>query len=216
MIGPDTIIVPMLNGVPWWFAHGEPLRSVDPDGAHRRCLAAGTGRSAASSTPPAAATAPARVVVAHADKLILGDPEGGAERARLPPCALFEEAGIRPEPSNNIRRAIWYKLWGNTTINPLVGADPGHRRPDAGRVQAVPPRRHGRAGRRRRRDRLPDRGERRGPDGGDGAARRVQDLDAAGRRGRPADRARGPARRADRAGAAHRRRPCRTSTRFMR
>ena len=32
MIGPDTLILPMLNGVPWWFVPGEPLRSVDPDG----------------------------------------------------------------------------------------------------------------------------------------------------------------------------------------
>src|SRR5215210_7406061 len=31
MIGPDTMIVPMLNGVPWWFT-GEPLASVDPGG----------------------------------------------------------------------------------------------------------------------------------------------------------------------------------------
>jgi 2-dehydropantoate 2-reductase len=34
-------------------------------------------------------------------------------------CALFDDAGIRSEASDNIRRAIWYKLWGNATINPL-------------------------------------------------------------------------------------------------
>ena len=32
LIGSDTIIVPMLNGVPWWFVDGTQLRSVDPDG----------------------------------------------------------------------------------------------------------------------------------------------------------------------------------------
>src|SRR5688572_31588606 len=32
MIGPETIILPMLNGLPWWFAGGEPLRSIDPGG----------------------------------------------------------------------------------------------------------------------------------------------------------------------------------------
>ncbi len=31
MIRADTLIVPMLNGVPWWFT-GEPLASVDPGG----------------------------------------------------------------------------------------------------------------------------------------------------------------------------------------
>jgi 2-dehydropantoate 2-reductase len=118
LIGPDTVILPMLNGVPWWFAGGEPLRSVDPGGAigaalplpqvvgcvvHASCRRHG----------------PARVIVAHADKLILGEPEGGASERVYRLCAKFERAGIRPEPSNNIRRAIWYKLWGNATINPL-------------------------------------------------------------------------------------------------
>ena len=32
MIGPDTLILPMLNGVPWWFVPAKPLRSIDPDG----------------------------------------------------------------------------------------------------------------------------------------------------------------------------------------
>jgi 2-dehydropantoate 2-reductase len=33
--------------------------------------------------------------------------------------ALFERAGLKPDPTGNVRRAIWYKLWGNATINPL-------------------------------------------------------------------------------------------------
>jgi 2-dehydropantoate 2-reductase len=33
LIGRSTMILPMLNGVPWWFVPGEPLRSVDPSGA---------------------------------------------------------------------------------------------------------------------------------------------------------------------------------------
>jgi 2-dehydropantoate 2-reductase len=118
MIGPETVILPMLNGVPWWFADGEPLRSVDPDGA----IAAALPRDQVVGCVVHAACrreAPNRVVVAHADKLILGDPEGGASERVHRLCALFEGAGIRPDPSNNIRRAIWYKLWGNATINPL-------------------------------------------------------------------------------------------------
>ena len=33
--------------------------------------------------------------------------------------ALCEEAGLRPDITGNVRRSIWYKLWGNATINPL-------------------------------------------------------------------------------------------------
>src|SRR5437868_2125000 len=32
LIGPHTSILPMLNGVPWWFIDGEPLQSIDPGG----------------------------------------------------------------------------------------------------------------------------------------------------------------------------------------
>ena len=118
MIGPDTIILPMLNGVPWWFAEGRPLRSVDPDESIAECLPinqlVGCVVHAACRRE-----APNRIVVAHADKLILGDPAGGAGTRVHKLCALFAKAGIRPEPSNDVRRAIWYKLWGNATINPL-------------------------------------------------------------------------------------------------
>jgi 2-dehydropantoate 2-reductase len=62
---------------------------------------------------------PARILVTHADKLILGEPDGGASERVHRLCALFERAGVRPDPSNDVRRAIWYKLWGNATINPL-------------------------------------------------------------------------------------------------
>jgi 2-dehydropantoate 2-reductase len=118
MIGPDTIILPMLNGVPWWFTERDPLRSVDPDG---RIAGALPQDQIVGCVVHAACRrdGPARVVVAHADKLILGDPGGGAGERVHRLCALFERASIRPEPSNNIRRAIWYKLWGNATINPL-------------------------------------------------------------------------------------------------
>jgi 2-dehydropantoate 2-reductase len=117
LIGPDTQIIPMLNGVPWWFTD-DPLWSVDPDVAigdalpveqvagcvvHASCFRSGANH----------------VTVKHADKLILGEPGGGAsdriERLR----SLFENAGIHCEASENVRRAIWYKLWGNATINPM-------------------------------------------------------------------------------------------------
>jgi 2-dehydropantoate 2-reductase len=118
MIGAGTTILPMMNGVPWWFAEGEPLRSVDPEGAIANALpfdqVVGCVVHAASRLK-----GPARVVVAHADKLILGDPEGGAGERVHRLCALFQDAGIRPDPTNNVRRAIWYKLWGNATLNPL-------------------------------------------------------------------------------------------------
>ena len=118
LIGPETIILPMLNGLPWWFTDGPPLSSVDPQGALAEALPKG---QVVGSVVHASCRRdrPGRVIVVNADKLILGDPDGGTSQRVHRLCALFERAGIRPEPSNNIRRAIWYKLWGNATLNPL-------------------------------------------------------------------------------------------------
>ena len=118
LIGPQTMIVPMLNGVPWWFVEGESLSSVDPEGSIAAALPldriVGCVVHASCSR-----SAPNRIHVRHADKLILGEPRGGSSERIETLCALFERAGIRCERSDNVRHAIWYKLWGNATINPL-------------------------------------------------------------------------------------------------
>ena len=118
LVGPNTIIVPMLNGVPWWFVGDVRLNSIDPDGSIAEALPfeqilgcvvhASCSRSAEGT-----------VIVKHADKLIIGEPGGESSERLARLQGLFERAGLRPDPSGNIRRAIWYKLWGNATINPL-------------------------------------------------------------------------------------------------
>jgi len=118
MIGPETLVVPMLNGVPWWFLDGEPLASVDPGGQIAGLIPAdqliGCVVHAACRRTELNA-----IEIVHADKLILGEPQGGlSDRARTL-ADLFEYAGIRAELSDNVRRAIWYKLWGNMTMNPV-------------------------------------------------------------------------------------------------
>jgi 2-dehydropantoate 2-reductase len=117
LIGPDTAIVPMLNGVPWWFTR-EPLSSVDPNGriADALPLEQVIGCVVHASC---FRSAPNQVNVKHAEKLILGEPDGGVSVRVDEVCQLFERAGVRSEASDNVRGAIWYKLWGNATINPL-------------------------------------------------------------------------------------------------
>ena len=117
VIGADSLVVPMLNGVPWWFT-GDPLRSVDPDG---RIGAAIPQDHVIGCVVHAACrrVAPNHVDLGLAEKLILGEPGGGESPRVARLCSLFEQAGIRCEDSDNVRRAIWYKLWGNATFNPL-------------------------------------------------------------------------------------------------
>jgi 2-dehydropantoate 2-reductase len=116
-IGPATVILPMLNGVPWWFVEGVQLKSVDPDG------------SIAASFPfpqivgcvvhASCNRSDGTVLVKHADKLIIGEPSGETDERVARLSALLDEAGLRPDLTGNVRRAIWYKLWGNATINPM-------------------------------------------------------------------------------------------------
>jgi 2-dehydropantoate 2-reductase len=118
LIGAKTLIVPMINGVPWWFLPGERLESVDRDGRIAVALPEGqlVGCVVHASCSRAA---PNHVVVKHSDKLILGEPHGGVSDRVRELCAIFEHAGISCEASADLRHAIWYKLWGNATINPL-------------------------------------------------------------------------------------------------
>ncbi|NUQ17316.1 MAG: 2-dehydropantoate 2-reductase [Sphingomonas sp.] len=117
LIGPKTQIVPMLNGVPWWFTD-DPLWSVDPDAGIRDAIPV---EQVVGCVVHASCfrTAPNHVTVKHAEKLILGEPDGGSSERVERLCSLFENAGIHCQASDNVRRAIWYKLWGNATINPL-------------------------------------------------------------------------------------------------
>jgi 2-dehydropantoate 2-reductase len=117
VVGRETQIVPMLNGVPWWFTD-EPLWSVDPDLAIADAL---PFEQVAGCVVHASCfrEAPNHVVVKHAEKLIFGEPGGGTSERVERLSTLFTNSGIRCEQSDNIRRAIWYKLWGNATINPM-------------------------------------------------------------------------------------------------
>jgi 2-dehydropantoate 2-reductase len=117
LVGADTVILPMLNGVPWWFTD-DPLWSVDPDCATADALPVEqvVGCVVHASCRRAE---PNQIDVVHADKLIIGEPSGAASDRGHRVGALIETAGIRCEVSDNVRRAIWYKLWGNATINPL-------------------------------------------------------------------------------------------------
>ena len=135
LIGPETLIVPLLNGVPWWFAK-EPLQCVDPDGRIARALP--IDQVIATVVHAACRrTAPSHVVVTHADKILIGERDGEASERIARLFALFGDAGLKPDMTGNVRRAIWYKLWGNATINPLsaltratadrILADPGCR-----------------------------------------------------------------------------------------
>lgn len=117
-VAPDTVILPMLNGVPWWFVEGMRLESVDPDG--RIAAALPFDQIVGCVVHASCSRSDGAVIVKHADKLIIGEPGGGETSERVAQLFdILDQAGLRPDLSGNVRRSIWYKLWGNATINPM-------------------------------------------------------------------------------------------------
>jgi 2-dehydropantoate 2-reductase len=123
LLGADTIVLPAMNGVPWWFMPAAspdavPLASVDPGGLllARLPLARVLGCVVhfAASSP-----APGRIQHGAGERLIVGEPAGGPSTRVAGVCAALASAGFEAEASNDVRRDVWYKLWGNMTMNPV-------------------------------------------------------------------------------------------------
>jgi len=125
LFGPETVVVTMQNGIPFWYFHrhggqheGRQVASVDPTG------------SLANKIPPrrviGCVVYPASELIApgvvrhiEGDRFPVGELDGvsGERVARVSAC--FEHAGFKAPVLDNIRAEIWLKLWGNLTFNPI-------------------------------------------------------------------------------------------------
>jgi 2-dehydropantoate 2-reductase len=125
LLGPDTIVLPAMNGVPWWFFEGLPgpfsgrqLATIDPDGQIDVALPA---RHVIGCVVHAACTTsePGVTVQRAGNGLIVGEPHGGGSARLDRVTEVLRRSGFDVEVSSRIQQAIWYKLWGNMTMNPI-------------------------------------------------------------------------------------------------
>ena len=125
MLGPETNVLPAMNGVLWWFAQGlggplagQPLHSADPGGAIARCIP--VSRVIGCVVHASASTAePGHIVHKGGNGLIIGEPDG-TRTSRLEAIAdALLSAKFAVTISKRIQQDIWYKLWGNMTMNPI-------------------------------------------------------------------------------------------------
>lgn len=121
----QTMVVTMINGVPWWYFHklggayeGRKLESVDPGGVIDAHIA--PDRVIGSVVYPAAElVAPGVVKVIEGNRFTLGEPDGTrSERIERLSQAMMK-AGFKAPVSKDIRGEIWVKLWGNLSFNPI-------------------------------------------------------------------------------------------------
>jgi 2-dehydropantoate 2-reductase len=132
LLDSGTVVLPALNGVPWWYFHRERgdcnrarLQTLDPHGNLERSL--DLDRVIGCVVHLGAERLQAGVVQHTAGRrLIIGEPDGSvSDRARRV-RAVLNEAGFDCEVSPQIRRDIWAKLIGNLSFNP-VAALTGYR-----------------------------------------------------------------------------------------
>jgi 2-dehydropantoate 2-reductase len=125
LIGPETLIMQAMNGVPWWFFHGfggqyagMRLESVDPGGTiaaaiPTRHIIGCVILGGFSSIEPG--------FVRHSagKLLIIGEPDGSDSERLRKLAALLLKATFEVQVSQRIQYDIWHKLLGNMAMNPV-------------------------------------------------------------------------------------------------
>lgn len=130
----DTIVIPAINGIPWWFTQGldnseapaqqlpTQLMALDPSGVIADAI--DPGRIMGCVVYPSCYS-PEPGVSHHSsgNRLVLGEISGHANQSnqdRLDRVvALFNAAGLVAEKTSAIRSAVWEKLLGNACFNPV-------------------------------------------------------------------------------------------------
>lgn len=127
LLGPDTAIVTMQNGIPFWYFHktggpleGSPVHSVDNGGELARRIPA--ERVIGCVVYPASElVAPGVVRHIEGDRFPLGELDGSTSERVQRISESFVRAGFKAPVLADIRAEIWLKLWGNLTFNPISG-----------------------------------------------------------------------------------------------
>ena len=128
LLGPDTLVMTAMNGVPWWFFQGfggalenTSLSSIDPGGLIAKAIPA---HHVVGCVVHASCSLDAPGVVRHhfGQGLILGEP--AEQQGQVSPrvqqlVAVLQAAGFNASASAQIQKDVWYKLWGNMTVNPI-------------------------------------------------------------------------------------------------
>lgn len=126
LMGPDTVVVPLVNGVPWWFLGGGFGASPIDDAE----ALLDPGRRIAGAIPSEAVLgavlhgsfsveAPGVVRNHSGREIVLGEP-GGATTPRLTRVVdMLQQAGFDARTSQGIRQEVWFKLLGNLSTGPL-------------------------------------------------------------------------------------------------
>ncbi len=143
LLGPDTVVVTAVNGVPWWYFYGldgpwadRRLAAVDPGGVQWDGI--GPERVIGCVVYPATEIAePGVIRHVEGNRFSLGEPGGGRSPRAAALSGVLEASGLKAPVRPKIRDELWVKLWGNCAFNPIsllthatleeICGDPGTR-----------------------------------------------------------------------------------------
>jgi ketopantoate reductase/2-keto-4-pentenoate hydratase/2-oxohepta-3-ene-1,7-dioic acid hydratase in catechol pathway len=125
LLGPDTVVLTVQNGLPWWYFQklggqydNQRLQSLDPSGVLTKHI--DPNRIIGCVVyPAAAATAPGVIHHVEGDRFPIGELDG-KETPRVKELHdVFIKAGLKSMVLPDIRSEIWLKAWGNLSFNPI-------------------------------------------------------------------------------------------------
>jgi 2-dehydropantoate 2-reductase len=125
LLGPDTVVVTLQNGIPWWYFMKQPgpyegtrIEAVDPGGVIAASIT--VDRVIGCVVYPAAELiAPGVIRHVEGNRFSVGELDGAdTPRVRMV-SERFRKAGFKAPVLDDIRSEIWLKLWGNLSFNPI-------------------------------------------------------------------------------------------------
>src|SRR4030095_16686984 len=128
LLGPDTAVAFVQNGIPWWYGHGlsksrppaPDLSRLDPDGALAKAVGMHRVVGAVVSSPNHVIE-PGVVENEVPDRNILwvGEPDDRSTPRIEALRAALKAAGIGAPATSDIRYEIWDELMGHLTGSPV-------------------------------------------------------------------------------------------------
>ena len=125
LFGPDTAVVTIQNGIPWWYFQkhggefdGRRIEAVDPNGDIEANIEA--ERIVGCVVYPAGhVSAPGVIHQVEGNRFPVGELDGSSSDRAERIVQAFTGAGFKSYVLDNIRSEIWLKLWGNLSFNPI-------------------------------------------------------------------------------------------------
>jgi 2-dehydropantoate 2-reductase len=125
-VGKDTVVLPAINGLPWWYfsRHGGPreghvVRCLDPQGTMFSLLDTRHILGCVVHTA-GEVRAPGEIHWTGGKRLIIGELDGTITPRMTAVCDALDAAGFATERVTEIRKAVWTKLIGNLSFNPVA------------------------------------------------------------------------------------------------